>query len=411
MKKIFIILVCFFAQHHAFSQTAQQYFRTADSLYKIKDWNGAAIAFSEGLKLQGTNAGINMHLFAASSWAQAKNPDSAFNILTRISATERFNLDDYHKIESSKDLEVLQGNKKWKPFLSDLKKKAAANTFQQEEIIYGRKDGVALTMVEVRPNVKPNGKAIIRVMAGNWISSYSMIDWYMSGSRKFLEHGYKVYMVVVGSQPRFAIPDQVEDLKRSVRYIRYHSTKLGIDPDRIGIEGSSAGGNLSLIVAMSDDVIKTNAPDPVDRVSSRVQAAAVLYPPVDFFNWGMQGANMLSAGELLKRNRIFGAFDFRVLNNAFTTYDFITDTAERRRIAREISPVYAISPDDPPVFIIHGDADMTVPLQQSQVFVAKLKEAGVPHRFVIKKGGKHNQPDMMPELNEFADWFDTHLRK
>jgi acetyl esterase/lipase len=411
MKKILILMICLVTNQVVFSQAAQQHFRVADSLRKTGDWKGSANAYSEGLRTQGMNAGVAIHINAASSWARAQNADSAMNILSRISRSERFTNDDYNKIESSPDLAVLKNNSKWKSLLTDLKKAAASNTFKQEEIIYGRKDGMALTMTEVSPNVKPNGKAIIRVMAGNWISTYSMIERYMGASRKFLDRGYKVYMVVVGSQPRFAIPDQVEDLKRSVRYIRYHAGRLGIDPDRIGIEGSSAGGNLSLIIAMANENIPTNAPDPVDRVSSRVQAAAVLYPPVDFFNWGMPGAAMMNAGEMLKRSGVFGAFEFRVWNNTTYTYDFVTDTAERNRIGREISPIYAISPDDPPVFIIHGDADMTVPLQQSISFVEKLKQAGVPHRFVIKKGGRHMPADMAPEVDEFADWFDTHLRK
>ena len=89
-------------------------------------------------------------------------------------------------------------------------------------------------------------------------------------------------MVVLGSQPRYAIPDQVDDLKRAVRYIRYNAKQLGIDPDHIGIEGGSAGGHLSLIIATADDKINENASDPVDRVSSRVQAAAVLFPQLIF---------------------------------------------------------------------------------------------------------------------------------
>src|SRR4030095_11299660 len=113
-------------------------------------------------------------------------------------------------------------------------------------------------------------------------------------------------MVVVGSQPRYAIPDQIEDLKRAVRYIRYNAKQLGIDPGHIGIEGASAGGHLSLAIATADDKISTNANDPVDRVSSRVQAAAVLFPPTDFFNWGLPGDAMIDARDQLKQARVYG---------------------------------------------------------------------------------------------------------
>ncbi|HEX6170750.1 MAG TPA: alpha/beta hydrolase, partial [Chitinophagaceae bacterium] len=283
-------------------------------------------------------------------------------------------------------------------------------TYPQEEIVYGRKDGMGLLMTQLKPKVRSNGKAIISVQAGSWFSNFNMIERGVYYKREYLGKGYNVFMVVLGSQPRYAIPDQVEDLKRAVRYIRYNAKQLGIDPAHIGIEGGSAGGHLSLIIATADEKINANASDPVDRVSSRVQAAAVLFPPTDFFNWGFPGAATINQREIQKQLRVYGAFDFRVWNNSALTYDPVTDTAARNKIGKEISPIYAVSPDDPPISIIHGDADMTVPVQQSQTFVAKLKEAGVTNNFVIKKGGRHNPDDMQPELNQFVDWFDKYLK-
>src|SRR5436190_14075169 len=156
-----------------------------------------------------------------------------------------------------------------------------------KEIIYGRKDGVALKMLQLSPVGNSKGKAIVRVMAGSWYSSYGMAtsEGAIETSRQlYVDGGYTVFEVVVGSQPRFAIPEQISDVKRAVRYIRYHAKELGIDPNHIGIEGYSAGGHLSLAVATADDKIDTASKDPVDHVSSRVQAAAVLYPPTDFLN-------------------------------------------------------------------------------------------------------------------------------
>ncbi len=281
------------------------------------------------------------------------------------------------------------------------------------EIIYGRKDGTALTMLELKPDGKSNGKAIVRVIAGNWLSSY---EWASSpdvldiSKTLYTDRGYTVFEVVVGSQPRYAIPDEIKDVKRAVRYIRYNAKQLGVDPNHIGIEGSSAGGNLSLAVATADDKIDTASKDPVDHVSSRVQAVAVLYPPTDFLNWGGAGNNVIGAKNLQLQFHVYGAFDFREFTDSTTTYDFVTDNAVRDKIGREISPIYSVSSDDPPVFIIHGDADPTVPLQQSESIIAKFKEVGVPNNFIIKKGGKHKFDDMMPEVKQFADWFDKYLK-
>lgn len=298
-------------------------------------------------------------------------------------------------------------------FLFLLSHVAAQTTNTGEEIIYGRKDGVALTMLELKPAANTKGKAIIRVIAGSWFSSYAnaISKGNLDISKNmYNENGYTVFEVIVGSQPRFAIPDQISDVKRAVRYIRYNAKTFGIDPDHIGIEGYSAGGHLSLAVATADEKIDTASKDPVDHVSSRVQAAAVLFPPTDFLNWSPFG-NIVNSKELLLANSVYGAMDFKKWNNKTKTYDAISDTAERNKIGKEISPIYSITPDDPPILIIQGDADPLVPLQQSQIFIAKLKEAGVVHNYIIKKGGKHNFDDMQPEVGkEFPGWFDKYLK-
>ena len=289
----------------------------------------------------------------------------------------------------------------------------AQNSNPVHEIIYGRKDGLALTMLQIKPGGKSNGKAIIRVIAGSWFSSY---DWASSSEtidvskNLYTVKGYTVFEVIVGSQPRYAIPDEINDIKRAVRYIRYNAKQLGIDPAHIGIEGYSAGGHLSLAVATTDDQIDTASKDPVDHVSSRVQAAAVLYPPTDFLNWGVPGNNVINAKDLQLQYHVYGAFDFRKFNDSTTTYDLVSDTAARNKIGRQISPMYNVSSDDPPVFIIHGDADAVVPLQQSQTIMAKFKGAGVPNQFIIKKRAAHNFDDMQPEVRQFTDWFDKYLK-
>src|SRR5262245_33308053 len=98
----------------------------------------------------------------------------------------------------------------------------AQNNQTFQEIIYGRKDGIALTMLELKPTGKSNGKAIIRVIAGNWLSSYewaSSTDVLEISKTLYIDKGYTVFEVIVGSQPRYAIPDEINDVKRAVRYI------------------------------------------------------------------------------------------------------------------------------------------------------------------------------------------------
>ena len=280
---------------------------------------------------------------------------------------------------------------------------------KKTEVIYGRKDGMALTMVVQMP-AQPNGKAIINVVSGNWRSVYDMISRYEYRDQLYLKNGYTVFEVLPSSQPKYTIPEEVEDVRRAVRFIRYHAKEYGIDANKIGITGASSGGHLALMVATSDDNIDANAKDIVDRESSRVQAAAVLYPPTDFLNYGQKGFNASASQAILVATGLAAAFDFKRWNDTTRTYVSITDIESKLKIAKQNSPIYAVTADDPPVIIIHGDADMIVPLQQSQTIIQKFEEAKVPHKFIIKKGAGHGWRNTDAEEGDFLDWFNTYLK-
>src|SRR5262245_5018581 len=130
-----------------------------------------------------------------------------------------------------------------------------------QDVVYGRKDGTALTMDVFTPKEKANGAAIVWVMSGGWYSSH---DWINPGMPKpFLDRGYTVFAVVHGSQPRYTIPDAVADLQRSIRFIRHNAKRFKIDPDRIGITGGSAGGHLSLMMGAAEAKGNPKAKDAV----------------------------------------------------------------------------------------------------------------------------------------------------
>ncbi len=173
--------------------------------------------------------------------------------------------------------------------------------------------------------------------------------------RPLLDRGYTVFAVVHGSQPRFTVPEIIEDMNRAVRFIRHHAKDYGIDPDRIGICGASAGGHLSLMLGTAGDKGDPNAKDPVDRESSRVQAVACFFPAADLLNYGQPGQEMIHATDHGMPFR--PAFDYHELDKKTNVWVPITDTERLREITRQISPITHVSADDPPTLIIHGDAD------------------------------------------------------
>ena len=282
--------------------------------------------------------------------------------------------------------------------------------FSKAEVIYGRKDGMALTMTVLTPKQNSNGKAIISVLSGNWVSSERMREGFPERTQMYIDRGYTVFGVMVGCQPRYTIPDEITDLKRAVRFIRYNAKEYGIDANKIGITGSSSGGHLSLMIATADETVTPKSTDPVDKVSSRVQAAAVFYPPTDFVNFGGPNTAETINQAALVFTGVAAAFDFKYFSDTTKTYVTITDTKKRLAIAKEVSPINSVTPDDPPVLIIHGDKDVLVPKQQSESIIAKFKEAKVPCNLIIKEGGAHGWRNREVEEKNFLDWFDKYLK-
>jgi acetyl esterase/lipase len=270
------------------------------------------------------------------------------------------------------------------------------------DVIYGRKAGMALTLDVFEP-AKKNGAAIVYIVSGGWLSSHddtTMVHVTPEVYKPFLDRGYTVFAVVHGSQPYFPIPDEILDIHRAVRFIRYHADQYGIDPNRFGILGSSSGGELALMIATQGGPGPADAPDPIDRESSAVQVVGCFFPPTDFLNWGAPGVDAVGRGPM---SPLVGAFG-----------TLASTESGRQFIGRQISPIYFMSAKLPPVLIIHGDADEVVPLQQSESFAAKAKRLGAPEvKIIVRKGKGHGWPDYwrsQEDVDAFADWIDLHLK-
>src|SRR5262245_32754179 len=180
-----------------------------------------------------------------------------------------------------------------------------ASFTRKEDVIYGRKFGTALTMDVFTPKESAHGAGVIFCVSGGWFSDHNAIN--INFIREFLKRGYTVFAVVHGSQPKFNLEEILQDMHRAVRYIRSHAKDFHIDPDRLGITGGSAGGHLSLMQGMAGEKGDPDAKDPVERVSSRVQAVACIFPPTDFLNWGEKGKIMLGTHPNVP---VTGAFAF-----------------------------------------------------------------------------------------------------
>lgn len=178
-------------------------------------------------------------------------------------------------------------------------------------------------------------------------------------------------------------PRNLHDCKTAVRWLRKHADRYGIDPDSIGVIGGSAGGHLAALVGLAGPADGLDPAGPYGEFPCTVKAVVDMYGPGDL-------TVLERTIEMLGKSK-----------------------AEAPQLYRAASPVTYATKGDPPVLILHGTADTTVPLAQSEGFAAALAKAGVPHELVVVPGAPHTfdlqpkQRDLRPVVLGF---FDRHLK-
>ena len=260
-------------------------------------------------------------------------------------------------------------------------------------IVYGQRDGEDLKLDVIAP-ARPNGLGVALMVSGGWKSAEagSAPVWMMA---PVLRRGYTVFAIYHISQPEATVMGIIEDMHRGVRFVRHHADEYGIDPDRIGVTGGSAGGHLSLMLATRGGPGPADAADPIDRESSAVQAAAIFYPVTDLLNLGESTENPGDGGPPKSFVKAFGPKS--------------TDMETWKVIGHDCSPIYHITSNMPPILIYHGDADTLVPLEQSERFRDRAAGYGCEVKVVVHPGGGHGWPTMILDAKKFADWFDLQL--
>jgi acetyl esterase/lipase len=233
------------------------------------------------------------------------------------------------------------------------------------------------------------------MVSGGWRSKAGSFQPWIAAP--ILRRGYTIFAVYHVPQPEATVMEITEDVNRAVRFVRHHAREYGVDPQRLGVTGGSAGGHLSLMLATRGGPGRADAPDPIDRESSAVQAVAIFYPVTDLLNLGRSTENPGDGGPPKSFVKAFGPQS--------TNIPFWTNV-----IGREMSPIYYVSSNLPPSLIYHGDADTLVPLDQSERFAAEAKNRGCTVQVVVHPGGKHGWLTMLWDLRDFGKWFDRYLR-
>ena len=248
------------------------------------------------------------------------------------------------------------------------------------DVVYGHKDGLAMTF-DVYTPTNPNGAGVLYMVSGGWVSTWVPPEGLLRRFNLLVAKGFTLFAIRHGSSPRYKVPDAAADVERAVRFIRLNASTFGVDPARLGAFGGSAGGHLSLMLGLDPDGGEPQSNDAVLRTPSGLAAVVAYFPPVDLRGW-------------TGPSQQFPALDFS------------------KELAPSVSPIDFVSKDDPPVLLIHGDADRLVPIAHSTRMNAALKAAGVPVEFVTIPGGDHGftkAEDRQQALELTIGWFERYL--
>lgn len=161
--------------------------------------------------------------------------------------------------------------------------------------------------------------------------------------------------------PKYHHPVEMGDVARAIRTVRSHAGDWGIDPHRVGVLGFSAGGHLASTAATHFDAGDTNAPDPIDRLSSRPDVAVLIYPVITFTEPYTHGGS---------RHNLLG-------DNP--SPELITLLSNEKQVTAQT----------PPCFLVHGTDDGAVPAENSLMFALACRKAGVPVELHLYEHGPH----------------------
>lgn len=240
---------------------------------------------------------------------------------------------------------------------------------QMMDIVYGEAGGQKLRLDFARPTICQGQKIplVIYVHGGGWRSGDKAGAFQRGDSKMFFELGFAVASINYRLAPQFHFPAQIQDCKLAIRYLRTNADAFGIDPNRIGLWGSSAGGHLVSLMGTADDGAGLEGPG-LDGVSSRVSAVVEHFGPTDLTVDPSQTTN----------------------EGRSMLLDFLGClAAECPALAGQASPVTYVSSDDPPILILHGEKDSLVPYSQAERFAEKLRLAGNACALIKVKNAEH----------------------
>jgi len=247
-----------------------------------------------------------------------------------------------------------------------------------KDAVYARVDGRALTLDLYMPAGVPTPPLVVWVHGGAWTSGTKA-----NAPVQFVEHGYAMASLDFRQSTDARFPAQVHDIKAAIRFLRASAQRYGYRADRIAIAGSSSGGHLAALVGVTNGVVALEGPEgDYPGESSSVQAILDYYGASDLTSILSQSTPFGLSVRRPALVRLLGALP-----------------DEARTLAELASPVRHVDRSDPPLFLIHGDADPQMPPQQSLELQRAYAKLGLDVELHMLRGSKHGGDEFFAAPN------------
>jgi len=261
------------------------------------------------------------------------------------------------------------------PMAVDFARSTPDNVSQTMDVVFKNIDGIKLGLDLYQPSKDDTPNPLILITHGGaWKAGDKAL--YRSYGIDFAALGYTVASINYRLSGQAPFPAAIEDIRDSIVYLRKNATKFNIDPKRLVIFGSSAGGHLSAFTGLAANTPGASYLSGID--AKTIKAIISIY-----------GAHNLTSP---------------AHRNHEETRSFIGKSyADAPELYREASTISHVDKNDPPVLLIHGTVDSIVPVQNSDALSQKLKEAGVPVTYDRIEGWFHVM-DFFSPISERTLW-------
>jgi acetyl esterase/lipase len=241
------------------------------------------------------------------------------------------------------------------------------------DVLFAAPGGHELRMDLYVPQTARPAPVVLWIFGGGWrIGSKG----YHVNVRDLTRSGIAVAAIQYRMSDTAVYPAQLDDCRAAVQWLRVNGSRHGLDPQRIGASGESAGGHLAALLGMVEG-------------KASIRAVCALYPPTDLITLGT------THGKPRQKNSVE-----KLLGGPIQ---------QRLTLAAEASPINHVSASSPPFLLIHGANDGIVPLEQSQALLYELEQAKVEARLIVVPGKRHWFRLDKQQAAEVARFFQTHF--